>query len=210
MVSHACRPRRSIRFLGSICVLALFSCHPPAPPPPTVDGRGSTDSPAPFIARLAIVSPETGDGQLAAAYAQLEAETFVLKSHRPSLQIVDRSQLGALVAEQELQLSGSVAEPTALEAGRLLGADGLLAYRIYLPTMRDRVSARFTTRLPPVRIFAKLLRVDTGEVLFHHSSVVPMPPLDEEASWADMAMLVQDAFDKGVNETVAALDAAVR
>ena len=212
MVPHDYRTHWSISVLGFLCVLGLLSCQ--TPPAPTLsaeaDSVDEAESYEPSIERLAIVSPQTGDGQLAAAYAQLEAETFAIKADRPLLQIVDRTQLAALLAEQEFQLSGHVAEPSALEAGRLLGADGLLAYRIYLPTMSDRVRARFTTRLPPVRIFAKLLRVGTGEVLFHHASVIPMPPLDEEASYAEMSLLVQQAFDQGVLETVAALNEAVR
>lgn len=67
---------------------------------------------------------------------------FQLKTNRPNLRIIDRSQMPASVAEQRFQVGGLVSEESAVRIGRMLGVDSVLIYRIDGPTLRERFFAQ--------------------------------------------------------------------
>lgn len=160
------------------------------------------------VARLAVFSPRSAPQALATAYRQLEVQTLRLRLQRPSLQIVDRSHLPDVVDEQRLQLSGTVSDDTVARVGHLLGADSLLFYRIERPTLRDHIWATFSGQLPPVRVFSKVVRIESGEVLYHQVITIPIVGLHDDLDFHDIEPKVQVALEEGIARTIAALQHA--
>src|ERR671924_419655 len=64
------------------------------------------------ISRIMVLYPTTSSREVKDAYTQLEAEVFKLKEQRPSLRVVDRRDLPAIIREQQFQLRGMVSEDT--------------------------------------------------------------------------------------------------
>ncbi len=166
------------------------------------------------IARLAVVYPRTTDRDMAAAYVRLAGATFLLKAQRPSLQIVERSDLPTLLDEQRLQMAGLVSDRTAVHLGRFLGADGVLWYRIEGPTLRDRVFAKYSGDLPPFLFTSKIIVVESAEVVFYNVVVAQVEGVDPRSSLffreSRMQPLIRAALDRGVDRTAADLWRAFR
>jgi hypothetical protein len=162
------------------------------------------------VARLAILFPHETDPSIKSTYLHLEAHSFRLKALRPELQFVDRTLLQVLRQEQNFQLSGSVSDQTAIRLGQLLGADSILHYYVERPTWLDQMRARFSGQLPPVRVYSKVIRVETGEVLFHHMVSVQSRELSDDETYAPVTPLVQAAVKQGVGRTLQALQQAFR
>ncbi|WP_447972728.1 hypothetical protein [Nitrospira sp. Kam-Ns4a] len=166
------------------------------------------------IARLAVVYPHTTDRDVAAAYLRLAGATFLLKTQRPSLQIVERSDLSALLDEQRLQMGGRVSDRTAVRLGRFLGADGVLLYRIEGPNLRDRVFAKYSGDLPPFLFTSKIIMVESAEVVFYNVVVAQVEGVDPRSSLffseSRVQPLIRAALDRGVDRTAADLWRAFR
>ena len=211
MARHSWR-RRLILALAAACVVAAPSCslsHPPQDPTHPVVSRAAPAAIPASVLRLAILYPRVTDPALAATYAHLEARTFFLKTARPSLQFVERRELGTLLDEHRLQLSGAGADETTVRLGALLGADSLLQYRVERPSLHDRMWALFSGRLPPVRVFTKITRVESGEVVFHHEAVVQPPAVSDDATLASLEPIIREAVDAGIDATLLALRKAL-
>ena len=156
------------------------------------------------IERLAVVYPRTMNSEMTHAYSWLEGATFQLKQVRPSLRIVDRLQQTFILDEQRLQARSPVAEETAVHIGGLIGVDSILLFHIASPTTRDRMFAALYGLQPEVAITSKIIRVETGEVVFHN--VVTIRVDKAEA----VALLVRAALDQALAQTVADLRHAFR
>jgi hypothetical protein len=111
-----------------------------------------------------------------------------------------------IVSEQRFQVGGLVSDESAVRIGQMLGVDSVLIYRIDGPTLRDRFFARQLHDLPPVTISSKIIRVESGEVVYHN--VVTAPVNETEGSgWAlsdnvDYLRWSCEAVDRGVIQTV--------
>ncbi len=204
---------RVVAVLVAICLAGLPACSTPrlgdVPEFEVEQHAGPTVIPG-SVVRLAILYPRSTDPTLATIYSHLEARSFILKAQRPRLQIVDRAHLQLLVDEQRLHVSGAVSDDTAARIGHLLGADSILHYRVDRPTLRERMLALFSGRLPPVRVFSKVILVNSGEVVFHHVVSVQAPELSDDAMYSSLEPLVQAAVNTGVDETLMALQDAFR
>src|SRR5437763_4631764 len=117
-------------------------------------------------ARIALLIPSTGDPMLANAYARLDAQTDQLFQLALGSQIVERSELSTVQAEQHWQYLEPAAEATTARLGRLLGADALVLYHITIPTMRERLFASEGEPFSAVTISGKIVRVETGEEIW--------------------------------------------
>lgn len=162
------------------------------------------------ILRLATLYPKAsnyGDGP---SYAELEAKSFLLKTHRPKLQIVDRTSLQGVLEEQSRQLDGSVADNSISRIGHLLGADSLLFYRIESPTLRDQVWFHVSGSLSPVKIYSKVIRVETGEVIFHNVVAVPIQSLPVDSSFQQLSPMIKLATERAITRTIEDLSQAFR
>lgn len=196
--------------IGVLPLLFVFGCQSTLPPPEArVSAKGTMMSSIAIpidVQRLAIVYPQTSNTEVRDAYVRLEGATFQLKDQRPSLKIVDRFNLPALLTEQRLQLGGAVSEETAVRLGRLLGADSVLIYRIEGPTWRDRLWARQHSDLPPVIVMSKIIRVESAEVVFHN---VVTARIEDQPEWGwsvaeatDFQRFNRAALERGIVQTV--------
>jgi hypothetical protein len=159
----------------------------------------------PDVQRIAVLYPRGGASEWSSAYSRLEGATFQLKTFRPNLRIIDRSQLPTIVSEQRFQVGGLVSEESAIHIGRILGVDSVLIYRIDGPTLRDRFFARQNRDLLPVTVTSKIIRVESGEVVFHN--VVTARGDETERSWllsdhVDYQRWSREAVDRGIMQTV--------
>lgn len=158
------------------------------------------------VQRMVVLYPRGGNPEWSSAYSRLEGAAFQLKTFRPNLRIIDRSHMLAIVSEQRFQVGGLVSDESAVRIGQMLGVDSVLIYRIDGPTLRDRLWARQHRDLPPVTVTSKIIRVESGEVVYHN--VVTAPVDETEASgWAlsdhvDYQRWSREAVDRGVMQTV--------
>jgi hypothetical protein len=165
------------------------------------------------VQRIAVLYPKSASPDMADAYNRLEGATFQLKAHRPALKIVDRFHLPIVLEEHRLQLTGAVADDSAIRIGRVLGVDSVLIYRIDGPSNRDRMWARSSRDLPPVTVTSKVIRVESAEVLYHR---VVVARIEDIPSWGwsltdnvDYQRLSRDAIERGIMQTVSELGRAL-
>ena len=167
-----------------------------------------------FVQRLAVVYPKTYSRSVGDAYLRLESAAFQLKVQRPSLQIVDRLELGVILGEQRLHVGGTVQDESAVRVGRLLGADSVLIYRIDAPTWRDQVMARYFDSRPPLSVTSKIIRVESAEVVFHNvvTTLVGRSgrPLQLSSLESNVDDEIRSAVDRGVTQTITDLHRAFR
>jgi hypothetical protein len=167
--------------------LPATGCRPPTPTPIAVDEKPvQVDLPVPHhVRRLAVWYPHTGEQDVAYAYSRLEEATFHIKRQRSWIKIVDRRNLEQLSEEQRFQLSGRIADDSAVRMGRWLGADSMVVFRIEGPTWRERLLARMYGKMPPFVVTSKIVSLESGEVLYH--DVVSAMPMPTSGDWADYA-----------------------
>lgn len=158
------------------------------------------------VQRVAVLYPREAHPDWSNAYGRLEGAAFQLKTFRPNLRIIDRSHMRAIVSEQRLQVGGLVSEDSAVRIGQMLGVDSVLIYRIEGPTVRDRFFARGHRDLPSVTITSKIIRVESGEVVYHNV-VTARADEAEEFGWSlsdniDYHRWSSEALDRGIMQTV--------
>jgi hypothetical protein len=164
------------------------------------------------VQRIAVLYPKSSNPEVAEAYNRLEGATFLLKANRPTLKIVDRFNLSAVLDEHRFQHTGAVAEDSAIRIGRVLGVDSVLIYRIDGPSVRDRLWASEHSDLPPVTVTSKLIRVESAEVLYHNVVTAPFEDSDEwdwlQSESFDYRRLSREALERGIVQTVLDLERA--
>lgn len=135
------------------------------------------------VRRLAVWYPGTVEQDLAHGYRRLEQGAFQLTRQRAGVTIIERRDLHVLTGEQQLQLSGRVEDHSAVRLGRWLGADSVVLFRIDGPTWRERMLARFYGRMPPFVVSSKIVKVETGEVVYH--DIVTASAAPPSGQWSD-------------------------
>jgi hypothetical protein len=88
----------------------------------------------------------------------------------------------------------------------MLGVDSVLIYRIDGPTLRDRFFARQHRDLPSVTITSKIIRVASGEVVYHNVVTARADEI-EGSGWSlsdnvDYLRWSSEALDRGIRQTV--------
>ena len=200
----------AIRVMGILTMAVLMaSCSSVATQTPPTYYFRSTPPVLPIpadVQRVAVLYPRGGTTEWSSAYGRLEGAAFQLKTFRPDLRIIDRSHMLAIVTEQRYQVGGLVSEESAVRIGRMLGVDSVLIYLIDGPTLRDRFFARQHRDLPPVTVTSKIIRVESGEVVYHNV-VTARADEAEESGWSlsdhvDYQRWSREAVDRGVMQTV--------
>lgn len=158
------------------------------------------------VKQMAVLYPHGGIPEWSSAYGRLEGAAFQLKIFRPNLRIIDRSHMQTIVSEQRFQMGGLVSEDSAVRIGRMLGVDSVLIYRIDGPTLRDRFFAHEHRDLPPMTITSKIIRVESGEVVYHNVVTAHVNET-EESGWSlsdniDYHRWSREALDRGIMQTV--------
>ena len=167
------------------------------------------------VERLAVLYEQTRNREEREAYHRLDGAVFQFKELRPSLRIIERSNLRTILGEQQFQLGGPVLEETAVRVGRLLGVDSVLIYHIEGPSLRDQMIAKSQDALPPILVTSKIIEVQSAEVLFHN---VVTSPIEEACgrtmgrfgSQASVRPLMREALNRGVDRTISDLRHAFR
>lgn len=166
------------------------------------------------VQRIAVLYPKSVSSEMADAYNRLEEATFGLKAVRPTLRFVDRLYLPVVLEEHRFQLTGAVADESAIRLGRVLGVDTVLIYRINGPSMRDRMWARSHRDLPPVTVTSKMIRVESAEVLYHN---IVETEIEESTAWGrsfldrtEYQRLSREAMERGIAQTVLELRQALK
>jgi len=203
--------------VSSVVIAAVFmmSCSSPSVSTPTsLDLRSTAPiiTIPPDVLRMAIVYPRGEQTEWAGAYSRLEGAAFQLKAYRPTLRIIDRSHMPAIVTEQRFQVGGLVSDESAIRIGQMLGVDSVLIYRIEGPTLRDRIWARRYRDLPPVTVTSKIVRVESAEVVYHNVVAV-RAEAREESGWSlsdnvDVQQWGREALDRGIAQTLVDLHRA--
>ncbi len=75
-----------------------------------------------------MLNPKSASPDMADAYNPLEGAIFRLKVHRPDLKIGDRFYLLDVREEHRFQLTGAVADDSAIRIGRVFGVNTVLIY----------------------------------------------------------------------------------
>jgi hypothetical protein len=190
----------TMAFLMASCATAITQTTPTFHSEPPV-------SPVPAdVQQIAVLYPRGGTSDWSSAYGRLEEAAFQLKTFRPNLRIIDRSHMQAIVSEQRFQVGGLVSEDSAVRIGQILGVDSVLIYRIDGPTLRDRFFARQHRDLPPVTVTSKIIRVESGEVVYHNV-VTTRVDETEGSGWSpsdnvDYHRWSREALDRGIMQTV--------
>ena len=196
-----------------VCVLSMavlmVSCSNVTTQTPPLHGFHSAFPMMPIpanVQRMVVLYPRGEAPEWSSAYSRLEGAAFQLRAFRPNLRIIDRSDIPVIIAEQRFQVGGLVSEESAVHIGQMLGVDSVLIYRIVGPTLRDRFFARTYRDLPPVMITSKIIRVESGEVVYHNVVTARMDET-EESGWTlsdnvDYQRWSREAVDRGVIQTV--------
>jgi len=196
------RRRGTARHILPLLLLSAVGCQTATPAPPSVTALASHQTfwrvPA-TVQRLAVLYPATSIREARHTYLRLEGATFQLKVLRPSLRIVDRTNLQTILTEQRRQHGGGWSDESAIRLGRLIGADSVLLYQVETPSWRDHILARFRDERPPVLVISKIILVESGEVVFHN---VVTTPIEEGGGEA--------ALDRSLVQTITDLQQAFR
>ena len=175
----------------------------------TVSAKGSVRVPQ-HVRRIAVWYPRTWEQDLLYGYSRLEQAAFELKKHRSWIKIVERRDIELLTDEQRLQVSGRVADDSAMRVGKLLGADSVLCFRVDMPSWRDRMLARFYGRMPPLVVSSKIISVESGEVLYHDIVIaMATPPSGEWSDYArdyELQLTLRSALDHALSGAIAHLN----
>jgi len=166
------------------------------------------------VRRLVVWYPRTWEQDVLYGYSRLEQAAFELKKQRSWIQIVERRNIELLTDEQRLQVSGRVADDSAMRVGKLLGADSVLCFRVDMPSWRDRMLARFYGRMPPLVVSSKIISVESGEVLYHDTVIAMATPLSGEwseyASDYELQPALRSALDHALSGAIAHLNQSFR
>jgi hypothetical protein len=146
------------------------------------------------------------DPLLENAYATLELKTGQVLRESNSM-ILDRTDLASVRAEQWSQYQPGFAEETVVPVGRLLGAEILFVYHITIPNFRERLLARFNGSENSIMVQAKVIRVQTGELVWSYSTVAQAPMNDEPVLEYNEGL--RHALKEAVDDMVATIQQAV-
>lgn len=203
--------------VGRVAIMALMfaGCSSTPPPSPAI-ARVDLSFPALAIPsdvqRMAVLYPRGANSEWSSAYSRLEGAAFQLKAYRPTLRIIDRSNIPTVVTEQRFQTGGLVSDESAVRIGQMLGVDSVLIYRIDGPTLRDRFWARQHQDLPPITVTSKIIRVESAEVVYLNVVTARVDEADG-SRWllsdnVDYQRWSREALDRGIMQTVVDLQRA--
>lgn len=149
-------------FLIFLCTLLIISCTPgmvKAVQPYSISPEFDLSR----IWRIAVLPVAQGSSDLGDEAGLREfAELQILKI--PTLVAVDRAKVDEVLREQEFSFSGLVDPQTAVQLGRLLGANAIMSIRIgtvkHDPFFSDSPDQR------DAEVFVRIINVENGTVLY--------------------------------------------
>lgn len=145
------------------------------------------------------------DALYESAYGRLELQTGELLRQSKNI-IVERRDLRSIRDEQWWQYQPEASEKVAAPVGELLGAELLFIYRITVPSYRERLFNHGSG--PQIMVAVKVLRVETGEVVWSHISAVQMHPQQFYLS-NEYTQALQEGLDQVVDAMLTAVRDAI-
>ncbi|MEO0077553.1 MAG: CsgG/HfaB family protein [candidate division WOR-3 bacterium] len=106
--------------------------------------------------------------------------------------LVDRSEVERILAEQQFAVSGAVDASTAARLGRLMGAEAVMLVNVTAVKHDDFFSDSPDQR--DAKLYVKIIRVETGEVLYYSQG--------EGSSFSGADEALQAALDVAMNPMV--------
>ena len=145
------------------------------------------------------------EAMIESAYGRLELQTGEMLRRSKNI-IVERRDLRSIREEQWWQYQPEASEDASSSLGQLLGAELLFVYKITAPSFRERLFNRQGGL--KITVAAKILRVETGEVVWSHISAIRIHP--QRFDFTDEYRLgLQGALDRVVDDMLTAVhDAA--
>lgn len=145
-------------------------------------GARAEEPPAVAILDL---SNDTGDSSFDSAGPGVAAILLTKFTKTSALRVVERSAIQAILDEIDLGASGLVDAGTAAKAGKLVGADYVVA------------GSLFTVKLPSIAVSVRIVDVETGEVVAAEEVVGEVGERGEEffVLVDELAYLVLDAVE---------------
>jgi len=204
--------RGGMVFLMAFSLAGCQSSSLPAASPLVVRTIGQSLTIPVDVQRIAVFYPRSSNSDFLEAYQRLEGATFQLKILRPTLKVVDRFHLLAVLTEQRFQNAGAVADDSAVRVGHLLGVDSVLLYSIDGPTLRDRLFAHVPSQVRPITVTTKIIRVESAEIVYLNVVTARMDD-GERWDWSpsdnwDYQQLSRAALERGIIQTVSDLQRA--
>ena len=204
--------RGGMVFLMALSLAGCQSSSLPAASPLVVRTIGQSLTIPVDVQRIAVFYPRSSNSDFLEAYQRLEGANFQLKILRPTLKVVDRFHLLAVITEQRLQNAGAVADDSAVRVGHLLGVDSVLLYSIDGPTLRDRLFAHVPSHVRPITVTTKIIRVESAEIVYFNVVTARMDD-GERWDWSssdnwDYQELSRAALERGIIQTVSDLQRA--
>ena len=202
---------------GAILLLAitLVGCRNVAPPVSqtvTVSSSWPALTVPEDVQKIAVFYPRSSIQDYSEAYHRLEGAVFQLKAYRSTLTLVDRFNVPTVLTELRFQNSRAVTEDSAMGVGHLLGVDSVLLYAIEGPTLRDRIMARRLSQVRPITITTKIIRVESGEVVYFDVVIAKMQDYGYGDRWMfdnlDYDQLSREALERSIKQTVVDLQRA--
>lgn len=197
-------------FVGGVLVAACQSA--PAPADLHMSGSLIQEPISHDVRRLAVFYPP--EPEWAHAYLTLEQAVFRLKGQRPELLVVSRGDMRPLADEVFLHVSGRVSDDTAVRIGHMLGADSIVLFQIEGPRWRERLLARMYGSMPPILVVSKIVRIQTGEILYHDLVSSPAVPgadgWEEFGSDYELQPVLRSALERGLAAAINHLHQAFR
>jgi len=103
----------------------------------------------------------SGESDRFSQYFAEEMITALLMLGESELKIFERSQINSIMKEAEFNASGMVLEDSAMELGRMVGADTLII-------------GSFKTAGQQLRINCRLVKVESGQILSAAAGEIPL------------------------------------
>lgn len=124
----------------------------------TAATRGASEAP---LLSAAVLDFADGEPALAGTGASVAALVQAKLSAEPSLVLVERAELGKILAEQELSLSGAVSPAQAVKVGLLTGAEVIVSGRTFAVQTRTHLVAKVISTASG-RVFGATVEFDQG------------------------------------------------
>ena len=138
---------------------------------------------------------------------------FNLKKLYKRMRIIDRADIKQILEEQILQSGGLVAESTAVKLGKMAGVQTILTYQIQTTPDAELELIRARGGTISSSISAKLISVETGEVLFQTTTFdhrqIDLPQNHGRDQWSEVKMWRIQGIENAGEQAMADFEAAL-
>jgi len=140
--------------------------------------------------RIAVLPPTAGPADVPTSPLYDHAGLALMRTTK--VMLIDRTEVERILKEQEFSSSGAVDAGTAARLGRLMGAEAVMLVNVNSIKHDDFFSDSPDQR--DAKLYVKIIRVETGEVLYYSQG--------EGSSFGGADEALQAALDVAMNPMV--------